>query len=86
MKETLIKIGLFLLVAFIFAGLINAIRIDENNWREFSAKNNCKVVGKMAGSVVPVTGFDAKGNAVFSVATTPTKTAWKCDDGITYWR
>lgn len=58
-----------------------AIRADRE-WDRFSKAHDCKVVGKISGSTFNT--IDAKGNV--GIGSTPSKTGYLCNDGITYWR
>ena len=58
---------------------------SENDWHEFS-KQHCQIIKKVSGDIVPIQGFDSKGNVTFGFATTPDKIFWKCDDGKIYVR
>jgi hypothetical protein len=67
--------------------IIGAI-VAENKWDNFSAQHNCRIVGKRSGdiqtTVAPIIG--GNGGIAIGVSTTTEKTAYACDDGITYWR
>lgn len=56
-------------------------------WHAWAAQH-CKMVGHMDGdtdiTVAPV--VIGKGGVAVGVTDTPDKTAYKCDDGVTYWR
>lgn len=53
--------------------------LKENlEWNKFAAKHNCVVVEKERATTLVTTD----GKAVVQ----PAKTAYKCDDGVTYWR
>lgn len=62
----------------------------QREWNAFSVAHHCKVIAHMTGEVgVGVgTGVMATGKVgtVTMVTTTPDKTAYKCDDGVVYWR
>lgn len=58
---------------------------EQLEWDAF-AKTHCKVVGRMASSTGSGIGITGGGNAALVVTTTPEKTGYLCDDGITYWR
>jgi hypothetical protein len=55
---------------------------EAQQWAEFKAEHHCKVVAKVSGDLVPVFGA----NGSFTVAATPDKKGWLCDDGVTYYR
>jgi hypothetical protein len=81
----LLLFGVMLLCMVLLSG---AVIYDSRQWALFKADHNCKVVGKMAGSVVTTVGptFGGTGGVAVGVGSTPDKTGWLCDDGITYWR
>lgn len=61
---------------------------DQRQWSAFSAAHACKIVGHMSGdtvtTVAPIIG--GNGGIAVGVSSTPSKTGWQCDDGVTYWR
>jgi hypothetical protein len=63
---------------------------ERKRWDAFATQHACKKVAQVRGDVqvALTTATDSKGNAVVGVTpiTTPDKTAYRCDDGITYWR
>lgn len=61
---------------------INGMYAEEARWAEFAAAHDCKVTGRMSGDVV--SGTSSNGSVI--VASTPDKTAYTCNDGVTYWR
>lgn len=80
---------LVLLVLSIPATIYASIQ-DQKRWQAFAQAHNCKVVAKEQGHTSTGVGYGvtASGNTGTVVTTThtPGKTAWLCDDGITYWR
>ena len=83
-----IERGLLLFVAAMIAAIpvLAYVAIQEQReWEVFAASHNCKVVERMRASTS--TGFGFVGNKPGLVTTTnPAKTAYLCDDGVTYWR
>lgn len=85
---TIVGVGaslfLVVLIAFCIAGSIQ----EGKEWAAFSTAHNCKVVGRMTGNtyttVAPIIG--GNGGVAVGVASTPAKTGYSCDDGVTYWR
>lgn len=71
-------------------GLVIAASIaEEKQWAQFSKSHDCKVTAKVRGDVVVGTGvgFGSKGAVpIMTTSSTPDKTAYLCNDGITYWR
>lgn len=78
----LVVVSLLLLIVVIF--------YEEKRWTEFSAANNCKKVAQMTGDVQVGVGYGMTSGGQFgtliTTSTTPPKTGWLCDDGVTYWR
>lgn len=72
--------AIFLLLAS--ALLAWAIVNDNHEWAVFSAAHNCKIVGKQNGDLMNV----INSNGSVGIAFTSDKTAYLCNDGITYWR
>ncbi len=77
-------LGILVVLGF---SLRESIRENER-WNTFRVEHRCKIVGQMDGStstgVAPVIG--GKGGVGVVVVSTPGKTGWQCDDGVTYWR
>jgi hypothetical protein len=69
-----------------FAGLIWLAVEEGKKWEAFKVTHNCKAVAHISGSVMPTYGISSSGKLVSGVTTTPSKTGWLCDDGITYYR
>lgn len=82
--------GTVLVILFLLAWpvIFYLAYLEHQDWTRFKADKNCRIVGKMDGSMVntiaPVIG--GNGGVAIGVAGTPSKTGWMCDDGITYWR
>jgi hypothetical protein len=61
---------------------------EFKHWKAFSEQHHCKVVGRMSGdtvtTVAPIIG--GNGGIAVGVSSTPSKTGYLCDDGVTYWR
>lgn len=55
---------------------------DAVRWQEFRESHNCKAIEHVASSTA--TGIGANGQT--SVVVIPGKTAYRCDDGVIYWR
>jgi len=59
---------------------------SERQWKLFAAAHECRVVAKVSGDTFNTFSVDSKGNPVVGIATTPDKTGWLCNDGVTYYR
>lgn len=78
-----------LLVAIMWGG-IHFAQEEEKQWAAFASEHDCKVVGRMSATTNIGTGFGFAGNGqmgvVTTTSTTPSKTQYACNDGVTYWR
>lgn len=83
MKE-IIVVGA--VAAAIVGGIVWLAVEEGKEWNAFKQTHACRKVAHVRGHVQPITGFDSKGNVTFSTVTTPDKTGWLCDDGVTYYR
>jgi len=65
-----------------------ALYKEGQKWEMFKAEHNCRVVAKVSGEmftgVAPVVG--GEGGVGIIISSTPSKTGWLCDDGVTYYR
>ena len=77
-----------LLVALtaLLAWAILALVENERKWEQFKVDHQCKVVAHIRGDVFNTVGFDGSGNVSVGIGSTPDKTGWLCDDGMTYYR
>ncbi|MGX1957076.1 hypothetical protein [Serratia proteamaculans] len=66
--------------------LVLAAAAESREWEKFKSDHNCRITGKMDGDVNVGYGVSTSGNAVTTINTTPDKTGWTCDDGVTYWK
>lgn len=73
------------IVAVLVLAVQQAAR-ESARWEKFKADHACRIVGHMDGSTFNTFGLDARGNTSIGIGSTPGKTAWLCDDGITYWK
>ena len=80
---------LIFLVLLIPVMIYGAVK-EQEQWDAFAAANACKKVGEMSGSTQTGVGFGVTANGqigtVVTTTSTPRKTGWLCDDGVTYWR
>lgn len=59
---------------------------EEQEWAEFLKKNNCKVIGRMAGGTATGVGISPTGQVLVTTGAVPSSTGYACDDGKQYWR
>ncbi|HGW8522644.1 TPA: hypothetical protein ACNRPN_004748 [Escherichia coli] len=58
-----------------------------DEWETFKAAHNCKVVGKRDGHSNDGIGVTTRGTVGYIIGdNTPDQVAYKCDDGVTYWK
>jgi len=78
---------IILVIALIPVAIYGSIQ-DQKQWEAFKIEQNCEITQKMAGhasvGMMPIIG--GQGGMGMVTTVTPDKTAWTCDDGITYWR
>ena len=76
--------GVIAVLSLVVGVAIFAAAHDADKWQKFAAEHHCRVTQKMDGTltVAPVIG----GNGGVVLNSTPGKTAYLCDDGVTYWR
>jgi hypothetical protein len=67
-------------------GLIFLMGESEKEWQAFAAAHDCKKVARIRGDVFNTFGTGSKGNMTVGVGSTPDKTGWLCNDGVTYYR
>lgn len=83
-------IFMVLLMVLLMVAVIYESVKEQERWEEFSAAHACKKVGEMSGSTQTGVGFGMTANGqmgtLVTTTSTPSKTGWLCDDGVTYWR
>jgi hypothetical protein len=73
-------------VVGLLALAIYASAQENKRWEAFKVAHNCKVVAHIKGHTDIAPGFSSSGNVTFTTISTPDKTGWACDDGVTYYR
>lgn len=58
---------------------------DQRKWERFAAAHHCRKVAQVEAGTRVGYAFTGKGGGV-AVMPEPGKSAYLCDDGITYWR
>lgn len=84
--EAALPYALGLLAAATIFWLLAAMETEQEEWEEFKAHHACQVVARVKGDVFTTVGTGPKGQVVVGTGSTPDKTGWRCDDGITYYR
>lgn len=82
--------ALIILTVLLIPLSIWAVVEEGRQWETFSVTHECKVVGQMSGSTQSGVGFGVAANGqvgtVITTTSTPSKTGYLCNDGVTYWR
>lgn len=74
----LTNISIVVGVASLIALSVFVVVKQRQQWEEHKAQYNCRIVEKRSGFYT----YDSKGKSIHH----PSQTAWKCDDGVTYWK
>ena len=56
--------------------------VEAGDWERFKVEHHCVISAHIPGEVT--TGVSSNGSVV--IGSTPAKTGWYCDNGITYFR
>jgi hypothetical protein len=88
--EFLLLITLSLLAVIVITSLLTDAD-DNEKWETFKRTHSCKVIVRISGDTQLGIGYGIAVNGqqmviVLTPNTTPDKTGWICDDGVTYWR
>lgn len=83
--SALILIVTVILIILLILAILAAIE-EGRDWQRFKVEHNCKVTARINGDVFNTLSVGANGQPVIGIGSTPSKTAWLCDDGITYYR
>lgn len=59
---------------------------SHDKWEAFRVEHNCRITGRMDGSTDIGFGLSTSGSLVTTTTSTPSRTGWTCDDGVTYWK
>lgn len=79
----------FLIVGLVFMFVLKLEASQRAEWEAYKEANRCTKVGHMTGDThVGIATTTVNGQVSVSpvVTTTPDKTGWLCEDGVTYWR
>lgn len=83
-KWLVITMSVFLVAIVVLVGY--AAYKEQQEWKKFSAEHNCKIISKVKGSTQIATVMTSDGKLATIPQNEPDKTAYLCDDGVTYWR
>ena len=83
---TKIEIGIISAIVMMVPLIVYSTIQEQKQWERFASVHDCKVVAKERSRTT--TGYGIAPNGTYGTVTTtiPSKTAWLCDDGVTYWR
>jgi hypothetical protein len=86
-KEMLLFcVGIFATIIAVIALAVWACVADARAWREFARTHDCKVTARVRGDTFNTFGVSPNGRVTVGVGSTPDKTGYTCNDGITYYR
>lgn len=86
MENIVIKVLVVLGIIGCIYGAVFFIIKEQQEWEKFSNEHQCKIISKTQAQTHVGYGMNFKGNMSMMVITEDEKTAWLCNDGITYWR
>ncbi|EIE9938012.1 hypothetical protein GIW79_22935 [Pseudomonas sp. PA-7-1E] len=74
-------------IALMGSAMWASYKPKPDEWAVFKEAHNCKVVGKSDGHSNNGVGVTTRGSVALIVGdSTPDKTGYLCDDGVTYWK
>lgn len=73
-------------IVALFSFFIYAMIAENNAWQAFKIAHECKQIGHMKGDIFNTVGVGANGQVSVGIGSTPDKTGWSCNNGMTYWR
>ena len=88
MEEWMIFGIVALLVLLISLAIWAGIK-ESREWEAFKVEHKCEMVAHKKGTTslgVGPTMTGSGGGVTVVTVTSPSQTAWLCDDGVTYWR
>lgn len=65
--------------------LVAGVVQEKEDWKAYAAEH-CQVVEKRDGQTTTGLGLSMNGKVGTFVGSTDAQTAYKCDDGVTYWK
>lgn len=77
------------LASFLVALIVIAVQVNAEesaSWDQFKVENSCRVVEKRKGYSSTGTVIGTNGKVGIGTVYTPSQTAWKCADGVIYWK
>ena len=87
---TLIEWAILAIVVVLLPLAIYGSYKEQQRWDQFVIDHKCRVTSRIAATTSTTHGYGLKADgsmgSITTTTTTPAKTAWVCDDEITYWR
>jgi hypothetical protein len=77
-------LGWFSTISVLVFVLATAMQEDQD-WKAYAAEH-CKVIEKRDGQTTTGVGLSMNGKVGSFFGSTDAQTAYKCDDGVTYWK
>lgn len=90
--DTMLKVATGILAtAIVGVVYVSYLAVDSSQkWESFKETHECKIVSQMSGSTSfssgVAIGANGRVNPIIVTNVTAGKTAYVCNDGITYWR
>ena len=79
------RVAAFVLVVIAIA--LYAAYLEQKQWDAFAAAHECKLVEVIPASLMSTVSVDpSTGGTQIGTVSVPEKKAYKCNDGVTYWR
>jgi hypothetical protein len=78
-----------LIIAFVVAVgaiIVGAVAAENKQWQAFSTAHHCRVTAKISGDLLVSNTVSSSGKIGLATTSTPDKTGYTCDDGVTYYR
>ena len=86
MREHALEITIVTVIVALIGALIWATVEDAKEWERFKAGHDCKVVARVRGETMSTVTYGTNGQVHIGTTSTPDKTGWLCNDGVTYYR
>ena len=59
---------------------------ERSSWEQFKIDHKCVVIEKRDSQTTSGVGFTFEGQVGVGFGSTPAQVAYRCDDGVTYWK
>lgn len=85
MSDFTFRVGIPIALVLLLITAVWVAVAEARQWEAFKTAHSCYMVEKIPGTTSYGTGY-VNGKLGTVTTYTPSKTAWRCDDGIKYWR